>query len=69
MTAVDAPRPTPTARASSVVNDNLILAWRNLIKVRRNHRLMLLSTVQPLTQMVLFAYVFNSVASVPGVPY
>jgi ABC-2 type transport system permease protein/oleandomycin transport system permease protein len=54
---------------SSVISDNLVLAWRNLIKFRRNNRLMLLSTVQPLTQMVLFAYVFNSVAHVPGVEY
>jgi ABC transporter DrrB family efflux protein len=55
--------------ASRIVDHNLILAWRNLIKVRRNRRLMVLSTIQPLTQMVLFAYVFNSIAKVPGVPY
>jgi ABC-2 type transport system permease protein/oleandomycin transport system permease protein len=54
---------------ASVVNDTLVLAWRNLVKFRRNNRLMLLSTVQPLTQMVLFAYVFNAVATVPGVSY
>jgi ABC transporter DrrB family efflux protein len=63
-------RAVPMERtASSVINDNMVLAWRNLVKFRRNNRLMLLSTVQPLTQMVLFAYVFNSVAKVPGVPY
>ena len=62
--------PAPVAQsAATVVNDNLVLAWRNLVKFRRNRRLMLLSTVQPLTQMVLFAYVFNSVANVPGIPY
>ncbi len=55
--------------ATGVVNDILVLAWRNLVKFRRNNRLVLLSTVQPITQMVLFAYVFNSVATVPGVPY
>jgi ABC-2 type transport system permease protein/oleandomycin transport system permease protein len=55
--------------ASRAISHNLTLAWRNLIKVRRNRRLMVLSTIQPLTQMVLFAYVFNSVASVPGIPY
>jgi ABC-2 type transport system permease protein/oleandomycin transport system permease protein len=55
--------------ASSVINDTLVLAWRNLVKVRRNRRLMVLSTIQPLTQMVMFAYVFSAVAKVPGVPY
>lgn len=74
MTATAIPRqrelaaPVPQTPAT-VISDNLILAWRNLVKFKRNNRLMLLSTVQPLTQMVLFAYVFNSVANVPGVPY
>lgn len=54
---------------SEVISHNLTLAWRNLIKFTRNRRLMVLSTIQPLTQMVLFAYVFNSIARVPGVPY
>jgi ABC-2 type transport system permease protein/oleandomycin transport system permease protein len=39
------------------------------LKFRRNRTLVVLSTIQPLTQMVLFAFVFNSVATVPGVPY
>jgi ABC-type transport system involved in cytochrome c biogenesis permease component len=55
--------------ASRVVKHNLILAWRNLVKFRRNRTLMVLSRIQPLTQMVLFAFVFNSVATVPGIPY
>jgi ABC transporter DrrB family efflux protein len=54
---------------SGVVRHNLILAWRNLVKFRRNRTLMILSTIQPLTQMILFAFVFNSVATVPGIPY
>lgn len=63
-------RPAPIAITfASVVSDNLILAWRNLVKFRRNRRLMLMSTVQPLIQMIMFAFVFNSVATVPGVPY
>lgn len=61
-------RPLPLS-AGQTVSHNLTLAWRNLVKFRRNRRLMVLSTIQPLTQMVLFAYVFNAVAKVPGVPY
>src|SRR5438105_1055770 len=52
-----------------VVSDVLVLAWRNLIKFSRNVRLMVLSTIQPLTQLALFAFVFNQVAKVPGVTY
>jgi ABC transporter DrrB family efflux protein len=45
------------------------VAYRNLLKFYRNRQLLLLSIVQPLTNMLLFAYVFNNVAKVPGVPY
>jgi oleandomycin transport system permease protein len=45
------------------------LAFRNLLKFYRNRQLLLLSIVQPLTNMMLFAYVFNNVARVPGIPY
>jgi ABC-2 type transport system permease protein/oleandomycin transport system permease protein len=55
--------------APRVVSDVLTLAWRNLVKFSRNIRLMILSTIQPLTQLVLFAFVFNQVATVPGVSY
>lgn len=46
-----------------------VVAYRNLLKFYRNRQLLLLSIVQPLTNMMLFAYVFNNVAKVPGVPY
>jgi len=46
-----------------------VVAHRNLLKFYRNRQLLLLSIVQPLTNMMLFAYVFNNVAKVPGVPY
>jgi len=45
------------------------LAFRELLKFYRNRQLLLLSVVQPLTNMMLFAYVFNNVATVPGIPY
>ena len=38
------------------------MAGRNLRKVLRNSRLIVLSTVQPLMQLILFAYVFGAVA-------
>jgi ABC transporter DrrB family efflux protein len=73
MTAISveyADRPaTLELTAPRVVSDVLVLAWRNLIKFTRNFRLMVLSTIMPLSQLVLFAYVFNQVATVPGVTY
>jgi ABC-2 type transport system permease protein/oleandomycin transport system permease protein len=59
-TAVNNPR---------VVFEVLVLAWRNLVKFSRNPRLMVLSTIQPVAQLILFAYVFNGIAHVQGVSY
>jgi len=52
-----------------VLFEVFVLAWRNLIKFSRNRRLMVLSTIQPLAQLILFAYVFNGIAKVPGISY
>lgn len=52
-----------------VLADIGLIAGRNLRKTLRNTRLIAFSTVQPLMQLVLFAYVFTGVAHVPGVPY
>jgi ABC-2 type transport system permease protein/oleandomycin transport system permease protein len=38
------------------------LAHRNLLKFARNRQLVLVSIVQPLTNMMMFAYVLNQVA-------
>jgi ABC-2 type transport system permease protein/oleandomycin transport system permease protein len=56
----------PPAR---VVADIALIAQRNLRKVIRNTRLIVFSTIQPVMQLLLFAYVFGSVASVPGISY
>ncbi|MET7397023.1 ABC transporter permease [Dactylosporangium sp. NPDC005572] len=45
------------------------LIHRNLLQFFRNRQLLILSLVQPLTNMVMFAYIFNKVASAPGLPY
>lgn len=77
--AVAAPRPSPAllaqaeARAalppSRVIADIALVAQRNLRRLFRNSRLILFTTIQPLMQLVLFAYVFSGVARVPGVSY
>jgi ABC-2 type transport system permease protein/oleandomycin transport system permease protein len=65
---VQAP-PRPPIAPPRVVFDIGLLAWRNLVKFVRNRRLMVLSTIQPVAQLVLFAFVFNGIAHVQGVTY
>ena len=64
---------TPEVRAalppSRVLADIGLIAGRNLRKVARNSRLIAFSTIQPLMQLILFAYVFAAVAHVPGLNY
>jgi len=51
--------------------DIWLLAQRNLMKVWRNKRLVLFSTVQPIMQLILFAFVFGAIASLgdTGISY
>jgi ABC-2 type transport system permease protein/oleandomycin transport system permease protein len=49
-----------------VLADIGLIAQRNLLKVIRNTRLIVFSTIQPLMQLVLFAYVFGAVANIGG---
>jgi len=62
--------PTPEERAAlpprRVLADIGILAERNLRRVMRNTGLIVFSTIQPLMQLILFAYVFTAVATVGG---
>jgi ABC-2 type transport system permease protein/oleandomycin transport system permease protein len=51
---------------SRVLADIGLITARNLRKVRRNSRIILFSVIQPLMQLVLFAYVFGAVATVGG---
>jgi len=53
-----------------VLADIALLARRNLLKVRRSTGLIVFSTIQPLMQLVLFAYVFGAIANLgPGLSY
>jgi ABC transporter DrrB family efflux protein len=47
-----------------VLADIALLAERNLRKVSRSPGLIVFSTIQPLMQLVLFAYVFGAVATI-----
>ncbi|MFI5053417.1 MAG: ABC transporter permease [Acidimicrobiia bacterium] len=54
-----------------VALDIWLLAERNLLKIWRNKRLIVFSTVQPIMQLVLFVFVFGAIAALglPGISY
>jgi ABC transporter DrrB family efflux protein len=70
MTAVDLAVNVSTAEQRAalpprrVLGDIALVAARNLRKVIRNTRLIVFSTIQPLMQLILFAYVFGAVANI-----
>jgi ABC transporter DrrB family efflux protein len=48
-----------------VLADVGLLAQRNLTKVRRNVRFIVITTIQPTLQLVLFSFVFGSIVDIP----
>jgi ABC transporter DrrB family efflux protein len=54
---------------SSVVSDTLVVAERNLVRIRRAPDLLLAFTVQPIMFVLLFVYVFGGAISTPGYDY
>ncbi len=61
----------PARRGSTAVADSLTIAWRNLLALRRNPRLLVFATFQPLVLVVMFRYVFGGAlqSSTGGIPY
>jgi ABC-type multidrug transport system permease subunit len=55
--------------ASKAITDGLVVAKRNLIKIKRVPDLLVFSTLSPIMFVLLFAYVFGSAIEVPGVSY
>lgn len=66
MSVIDPPRHVSFTHALENVGT---IAYRNLLNFWRNRQLLALSLVQPLTNMILFAYVFDHVATVSDMPY
>jgi ABC-2 type transport system permease protein/oleandomycin transport system permease protein len=64
-THVEVPRVEDRAAlgVGRVALDIWLLAERNLLKVWRNKRLIIFSTVQPIMQLILFAFVFGAIAN------
>ncbi len=51
------------------INDGMVIAKRNLIKIKRVPDLLVFSTLSPIMFVLLFAYVFGSAIEVPGKSY
>jgi ABC-2 type transport system permease protein/oleandomycin transport system permease protein len=54
---------------SRVVTDTLIVAERNLVRVKRNPEILTAFTIQPVMFLLLFVYVFGGAISTPHYEY
>ncbi|MFD4352887.1 ABC transporter permease [Nocardia sp. NPDC058519] len=59
-------RPSLGERLSMVVSDSITIAKRNVIKIKRVPDVLIFTTLSPIMFVLLFAYVFGSAISVPG---
>ncbi|MFR9676134.1 ABC transporter permease [Streptomyces sp. TR06-5] len=58
--------PVPTGGFRQSVNDSLIVARRNLIRMMRIPEVVVFGLIQPIMFVVLFSYVFGGSINVPG---
>ncbi|MEP7369938.1 MAG: ABC transporter permease, partial [Dermatophilaceae bacterium] len=55
--------------AVSAVSDGLVVAKRNLIKIKRVPDLLVFTTLQPIMFVLLFVYVFGGSVQIKGSSY
>ncbi|HET6358785.1 ABC transporter permease [Streptomyces sp.] len=68
-TATDAVKlvaPKPRGGVVQSINDSLVVAKRNLIRMTRIPEMIIFGMIQPIMFVVLFSYVFGGSISVPG---
>ena len=54
---------------ANAVSDGVVITKRNLIKLKRVPDVLVFSTLSPIMFVLLFAYVFGSAITVPGINY
>ena len=59
----------PRVGRPSIIGDAITIAWRNLLNIRRNPRLLVFATIQPVIFVLMFRYVFGGAIKVPGISY
>jgi ABC transporter DrrB family efflux protein len=52
-----------------IVRDSLVVAWRNILRIRRTPQLIVFATIQPVMFVLLFTYVFGGSIPTPGFDY
>jgi ABC-2 type transport system permease protein/oleandomycin transport system permease protein len=52
-----------------IVRDSLVVAWRNILRIRRTPQLIVFATIQPVMFVLLFTYVFGGSIPTPGLAY
>lgn len=57
------------ARSRVVLADSLVIAWRNVIKIRRVPEVLVFVLLSPIMFVLLFAYVFGNSIDIPGTSY
>lgn len=65
-TAPAPPAPRPKGGLQQGVSDSLIIARRNLLRMRRIPEVVIFGLIQPIMFVVLFSYVFGGSISIPG---
>jgi ABC transporter DrrB family efflux protein len=60
--------PQPPGRTGRSVRDSLVVAQRNLIRMKRIPEMAIFALIQPIMFVVLFTYVFGGSIALPGAP-
>ena len=67
--SVATPREERPPNSNSVVRDSWVITKRNLRRIRRTPRLILVSSIQPVLFVLFFCYVFGGSIHIPGKSY
>ena len=54
---------------SSIPRDSAVVAWRNILRIRRTPQLIVFATIQPVMFVLLFTFVFGGSIPTPGFEY
>jgi ABC transporter DrrB family efflux protein len=54
---------------SSIPRDSAVVAWRNILRIRRTPQLIVFATIQPVMFVLLFTFVFGGSIPTPGFDY
>jgi ABC-2 type transport system permease protein/oleandomycin transport system permease protein len=53
----------------TIARDSMVVAWRNILRIRRTPQLIVFATIQPVMFVLLFTFVFGGSIPTPGFEY